>query len=374
MILIDQLRSELRKATLLEKSVSLIGLFSLILSVYSTFAPSTLNITIIIRDIFLIIFFFLVSLVSYERFWQKRNQLSFAQNYLNEISEHNHNVSHVLRDTVCKLIKIINKNNQKLYDFASNIIERHRLDEDIGDAIFALCYSEVSIDDFLESFPDMKHISKDIEKGIKEIKENLQKDVIRLAKMFLLQITNELKQQLESRLKADNIREKITISIKQFGEKTSYKRGELGSEALNDLTVRTIFRDNETYMKKERDILDQEWSVGLNTAFKHCYEGTNRQNWCFVRNRLKKLHEEGFYKNQRSEFWKLYDATIVVPIQDDRGRQANIYGFLTADCQNKSSEEILNFDAHFAIMASVADTIATLWKMIDTNLPYFFNN
>lgn len=371
-----QLYYDLKKTTLLEKVVASMGFVSFILAIYSSLLPITEDYhewIIGIRDIILIVFFFFVAVVAYNRLSQKRNQLGFLNEHLDKVLEYAHNMTHVLRDNLCKLSCATQNYAKDHVDYEEQIKGRQDLPEEQKDLILAFFNSEIEKEEILTAFSDLEveDLIRDVSSKREVMLEKLQSEVVRLGKNFLHQVTSDLKKQMEISLEASGFKEKISISVKQLKGKPT-QRGKLTTEDLNDLTVITIFRDNETYMQKERDILDKEWSVGLNTTFKHCYEGTTRRNWCFVRNHLKQLYEQGLYQNQRSEFWKYYDSTIVVPIQDNKGKHANLYGFLTADCLNDSSDEILTFDRHFSIMAHAADAIAGFWKVVDFYLPDLF--
>lgn len=284
---------------------------------------------------------------------------------------HCHNITHILRDAICKLILKIESFNDDLERDFDDLKKNISLGENEKECLLQFFAEEIERSEVLNQFPELNTEVMNIEKTQNNLWKNLQESVLNLAHKFFSHVTSQLKCHLENALKLAGNDEKISISIKMIYD-SHPARGTLSHDELNLLHVVTIFRDYETYVKNEREILDKKWSVGENTAFKSCYEGTSRKSWHFICNSMHSDLNHSDYKNQRQKFWQFYDATIVVPIQDEKGKRANVYGFLTADCLNRSKKEIFTFEHHFDILAHSADVIATFFKTVDMQLPDLF--
>ena len=113
-------------------------------------------------------------------------------------------------------------------------------------------------------------------------------------------------------------------------------------------TVITIARDSSSIFREDKG---KHFSIQNNTAFHTIYNDSKRQS--FLSNNLTAL--EKAYQNETENWWKYYNATIVVPIRwlHSHNEKPILYGFLCVDSLNP----VFNSSEHIQIMGTYADSL-----------------
>jgi len=254
-----------------------------------------------------------------------------------------HNASHNLRNHCCELYSAMEESNQEQLELFDS-------------------FNKEGVD-----FGTNQKLNESQKEKISKHLEDHQDNILKITTKFLSAIFSDLHNCLTLHMANKGITEQVHCCLKLIPEK-SYRSIDISEpETYESLSVITAYRDYRTHMSQSRGSNGQRsWSIKKNSAFSECYNGKDRTEWSFIQNDLKALHNKGDYNNERKKFWEHYNATIVVPVQDnDKCLNTNIYGFLAADCLNEESKEIFTEGQEFPIMAFFADTIATFFRLID---------
>jgi hypothetical protein len=401
----ENFRNELDRLTLFEKIVGSSALVSLVLAAFSISENSQLIQAV--REISLVLFFASAAAFTYKRYLKKQYELKDALTCNNDwdssyrllnssfesLFEHQHNISHTLRDGICRIANIRTQYNKKMSEFILKIASQASHSQQNGastgnneeDFQMALSYAAKGLllndEDFEEAtglFPDIDPAAflAAREHGLSEI-ENLKKVVATSSMDTILQMLSMLKKILQERLHASGFKdEEVCVAVKNFKVDPD-KRNITRVQRLEDLKVFTYLRDHDTETSQKRAETEiREWTVSANSAFRECYEGQNRVGWSFVKNNLKALYDERLYKNERKEFWKIYNSAIVVPIQEasnsGNASESAIYGFLGVDCKNEKGHKVFLDGEHLHIVAHVADAISAYQRSVDLIFPGLF--
>jgi hypothetical protein len=174
---------------------------------------------------------------------------------------------------------------------------------------------------------------------------------------------NDLKDYFNSR--GIDIGEDIAITVKLIINPKSLSNAPLREEdkqkLLNRLQwVKTAYRDPHTHahFKHIRRVSDDRlYDIAKNTAFEYIHEDGKPY---FLSNNLKAIGQS--YRNENSDWYKQYNATLVVPIQyvNELTKKTVRYGFLAADSLNKDEEELFDEEGCLYILNHGADLLA-LW-------------
>lgn len=136
----------------------------------------------------------------------------------------------------------------------------------------------------------------------------------------------------------------------------------------NNQWMITAFRDHHTYQKyrSQREVLQRYYSLEKNTAFNHITTAT--QN-CFISNDLKSLGKS--YLNENSDWQKFYNATIVVPIRYFTNDPAKFrcFGALAVDSLNQHKYDLFENEACIDIVGNAADLIANYFLILALKQP-----
>lgn len=138
---------------------------------------------------------------------------------------------------------------------------------------------------------------------------------------FLSEITNKLKYILDFYLNKKGCSLETSISVKQFSRIVTDTRD------INDVTVITTYRDNQTYSQDKREVGKVQYTILNNTDFLHCLKSPY-----FLKNNISS--EDKTYNNEHEGFLEYYNCTIVVPIKYDYPDCSHFYGYLACDIHN----------------------------------------
>lgn len=355
---------------------SIVGLtFAIISEIRTQGYPNTVRVG---RDIAIAAFLNLAIISLYARYNRLRLSVAKTVNHSNLIVQGSHDISHAYRDVTCKLEAVAEKHSNDMDDFA-NAIEtdiRNKFSDNIEDrvnAVFDVLDGEMEKQEVILTFPDMDtFVDRAIEKR-ENARDKMRSKILSTTKDYFAKILLLAKHQFQHSLELAGIEnESVSLTIKQLIELP--KRGTVATGKLDDMEVFTCFRDPNSFVTNKDRGVGKIFHVGKNTAFKICFMGGDRAHWVFVKNNLKKSYDEGDYENERADFYKFYNSTVVVPIQDDKGTNATIYGFLAVDCPNRGGNDIFTYDPHVHLLANVADQIAAYWKVLDSYFPNIFGD
>lgn len=160
---------------------------------------------------------------------------------------------------------------------------------------------------------------------------------------FLSNILTRLKHMLEVSLRQKNSSLKVSISVKQFSRKV------IDPNSVNDVVVKTTFRDSVSYSKREREIREQEYHINRNTDLSHCLSKPY-----FLKNNIQK--DDPSYDNEFVEFYNYFNCEIVVPIICIYPEATHYFGYLTCDILNTDMSKNNLLDQQMAeIMQATAN-------------------
>lgn len=205
-----------------------------------------------------------------------------------------------------------------------------------------------------------------IEEFAKNLKETSEKDyrksMFKEFNHFLANVTNKLKFILDISLREKGYSLETSISVKQFS------RIVVDPQDVNDVSVITTFRDNQTYSQGKREIGSIQYSISKNTDFIYCLSHPY-----FLKNNIRR--DDKTYDNEHNGFLEYYNCTIVVPITYEYPDYTHIYGYLTCDILNEdfSEDDILD-DKMAEIMETTANVIGTYFDNMDFQWEYIFED
>lgn len=205
-----------------------------------------------------------------------------------------------------------------------------------------------------------------IEKFAVNLRENFEKDyrqaMFKEFNHFLSNVTNKLKYILDACLYEKGIELETSISVKQFS------RIVVDPLDVNDVSVITTFRDNQTYSQGKREIGSIPYTISKNTDFVYCLSHPY-----FLKNNIKQ--DDRTYDNEHEGFLEYYNCTIVVPITYDYPDYTHIYGYLTCDVLNEdlSKDDVLD-DKMAEIMEATGNIIGTYFDSMDFQWEYIFED
>lgn len=125
--------------------------------------------------------------------------------------------------------------------------------------------------------------------------------------------------------------------------------------------VVTVYRDPETWAKKEREAGQRVYDVSANTAFKSIVTHRERSFFC------NDLRLNDNYLNETKGWKKWYNATMVVPIRffDEENDNSFVFGFLAADTLNPKGFKLFDSDNDsFEILAHASDLLANYFLIL----------
>ena len=137
------------------------------------------------------------------------------------------------------------------------------------------------------------------------------------------------------------------------------------SNSHNDWAI-TVYRDNDTFRKKQREVGLKMYDVQKNTAFQNIM---NVHNHSFVCNDLQR---QSGYNNENPDWIRQYNSTIVVPIALDDMNQHIVFGFLAVDSGNEKGQALYNDKECVHILRHAADMLCSYF--LAAVLHYFVEN
>lgn len=163
---------------------------------------------------------------------------------------------------------------------------------------------------------------------------------------------------------------KISVCVKTFlngkTNKSDYMNEELITIARSANTKKLRSSSHHSYVKNNTDFIDL------------CCG----QSSFFGRANLRRLSDEGLYKNDTPKWWKKYNSTLVTPIRyynkDKKNKNVNIdidvIGFLCIDCKDNVYEWEHSDSFEVQLLAIIADSLYTYIRVFYNcfeNVGYF---
>jgi len=300
----------------------IVGLLSIILTVFLWKFPEKIPELIIIRDIIVICLLLLVSgllLCKYIR----------RESYLNNLND--------------RLKSSNNRLNKQFSNFHSIV---HKFRNDI-------------FQHYINKIPD-EIIVSNAEKGTFEkichsVTIEVKKVMIDYLESRNIHLKDDLCVTVKLTLKSNNI-------IDLYGE-TFDKKLKKTLLRNNKMWVITVYRDPETYEKhrEKRDVGSRIYSVEKNTAFKNIFHDKEQ---VFANDNLEMLGDN--YKNENTSWKKQYNSTIVAPIRyfSPEKNAYRCFGFIAIDSMNTCNEKIFENEEAKYIIGHAADLIAIFFLML----------
>lgn len=221
---------------------------------------------------------------------------------------------------------------------------------------------------------DNVNYCQDKDSMMKNHYDRLQEQQQRLLK----EIVELVKTSLESMIRNKGfLEQKISISIKMLDHSVK-QNFQKGLDGISLASVKTIFRDSDTYNLGEREINKKTYTIKGNMDFMHCAQanGLSIKEALFLENNLLKISR---YTNENANFANFYDAVIVAPIANyfsDKGSKL-IFGFFTCDTKLIGSpyegKEIFDADIEGKMLMSAANGLSLVLSeynldVIDLNI------
>jgi len=300
----------------------LVGLLSIIITVFLWVFPENVPILIIIRDITIL---FLLLLTSGILLWKyiRREQLLVL--------------------TVANLEK---SNQRLLKQFEYFHLSVHKFRSDL----FNL-YRDYTKEDF--------SVEKKERATFERICHSITSDLKSIYSEFLLSRDIDIKGDLCVSIKLIASRDdmlKILHKILDVSEKRRIKK--------RKKWVYTVYRDPDTYehLRDKREVAQKFYSIEGNTGFDHIY---NCKNDVYSSDDLKALGAK--YKNENPDWNKYYNATILAPIRYYNSNNGDhfCFGFIAIDSINTKKEKIFEIDEARHIIGQCADLLATFFLLLN---------
>lgn len=244
------------------------------------------------------------------------------------------------------IVKKLNKFNTQLYAINSDLAKfRKNMDDYVKKCDSDFGKNGEATDDYFYQL-------------IKDEEIKYRKCMLKEFNDFLSKITNKLKYILDIYLKKKGCSLETSISVKQFSRIVT------DIQDINDVTVITTYRDNQTYTQDKREVGKVQYTILNNTDFLHCLKKPY-----FLKNNISS--KDKTYNNEHEGFLEYYNCTIVVPIKYDYPDCSHFYGYLTCDIHNDDfSKNNLLDDKMAEIMEVTANVISAYFDNMDFQWDY----